>query len=68
MYRLAVLPEYRRHGIVSRLVAAGHEHLRAIGAPRVTAMVAREEEDAVGLWLAAGYAHDEEVARFVRNR
>jgi ribosomal protein S18 acetylase RimI-like enzyme len=67
MYRLAVLPQHRRHGIATRLVEAGHERLRALGARRVTALVAHDEEEAVGLWLAAGYARDEEIVRFVRN-
>ena len=67
MYRLAVLPHLRRHGIATRLVDAGHEHLRGKGATRVTALVAHEEEDAVGLWERAGYRRDEQIARFVRN-
>jgi ribosomal protein S18 acetylase RimI-like enzyme len=67
MYRLAVLPHLRRQGIATRLVEAGHEHLRRKGARRVTALVAHEEEDAVGLWERAGYRQDEQIARFVRN-
>jgi ribosomal protein S18 acetylase RimI-like enzyme len=67
MYRLAVLPHVRRQGIATRLVEAGHEHLRSKGARRVTALVAHEEEDAVGLWERAGYRADEQIARFVRN-
>jgi ribosomal protein S18 acetylase RimI-like enzyme len=67
MYRLAVLPHLRRKGIATRLVEAGHEHLRSKGAGRVTALVAHEEEDAVRLWESAGYHDDEQIARFVRN-
>ncbi|MDQ3700101.1 MAG: GNAT family N-acetyltransferase [Chloroflexota bacterium] len=67
MYRLAVLPAYRRRGIARRLVEAGHESLRAKGARRVTALVAHEEVEATGLWRAAGYQLDEELSRFVRN-
>jgi ribosomal protein S18 acetylase RimI-like enzyme len=67
MYRLAVLACHRRRGIARRLVEAGHEHLRARGAQRVTALVAHEEEDAVGLWLSAGYERDEQISRFVHN-
>jgi ribosomal protein S18 acetylase RimI-like enzyme len=36
MYHLAVLPHLRRQGIATRLVEAGHEHLRGKGARRVT--------------------------------
>jgi ribosomal protein S18 acetylase RimI-like enzyme len=49
-------------GIARRLVEAGHEHLRARGARRVTALVAHAEEHAVGLWLSAGYQHDERIS------
>jgi len=65
MYRLAVLPEYRGHGIARRLVEAGHERLRAKGARRVTALVAHEEAAASALWFAVGYARDERATRFV---
>jgi ribosomal protein S18 acetylase RimI-like enzyme len=67
MYRLAVLPAYRRRGIARRLVEAGHEALHAKGARRITALVAREEPAATGLWRAAGYQLDEDRVRFVRN-
>ena len=66
LYRLAVLPSHRRRGIARRLVDAGHEHLRAQGARRVTALVAGEEA-ASALWRAAGYRHDEQIARYVRD-
>lgn len=65
MYRLAVLPEHRRHGVARRLVEAGHARLRAFGAIRVTALVGRDEPVARALWSALGYAHDERHQRFV---
>lgn len=67
MYRLAVLPHLRRQGIARCLVSSGHDHLRSVGARRVTALVAHAEEDAVGLWLSAGYEGDEQISRFVLN-
>jgi ribosomal protein S18 acetylase RimI-like enzyme len=67
VYRLAVLPDHRRQGIARRLVDAGHERLRALGAHRVTALVGGEEGAAHGLWRAVGYQRDEFVHRFVRN-
>jgi ribosomal protein S18 acetylase RimI-like enzyme len=67
MYRLAVDPAYRRRGVATALVRAGEERLRALGARRITALVAHGEADAVGLWAAAGYARDEAIARFVRK-
>jgi ribosomal protein S18 acetylase RimI-like enzyme len=67
MYRLAVLPELRRHGIARRLVEEGHDRLRAKGARRVTALVGSEESEAMVLWVATGYERDDLVVRFVRN-
>ena len=67
MYRLAVVPEERRSGIGRTLVEAGEAALRARGAKRVTALVAKDDEVACGLWLAAGYENDERIGRFVRN-
>ena len=67
IYRLAVLPDHRRQGIATRLVEAGHDRLRALGARRVTALVGGEEGAAHRLWRAVGYQRDEFVHRFVRN-
>jgi ribosomal protein S18 acetylase RimI-like enzyme len=67
MYRLAVAVEERRSGVGLALVRAGEEHLRECGARRVTALVGAEDKGAVALWRAAGYVHDQQVNRFVRN-
>jgi ribosomal protein S18 acetylase RimI-like enzyme len=67
MYRLAVRSDHRRRGIGLALVEAGHEHLRSLGARRITALVGAEEEEAAALWRAAGYERDEKIVRFVRN-
>ena len=67
MYRLAVLPAYRRRGIARRLVEEGHARLRAKGARRVTALVGSDENEAKALWRALGYELDEHIARFVKN-
>ena len=68
MYRLGVVPELRRRGVGTR-AGGGGPRAPAGGraARRVGALVAPGEEDAVGLWEAAGYARDGGVARFVRN-
>ena len=65
MYRLAVHPDYRRHGIALSLVEEGERRLRLKGARRVTALVAREDDVAGALWVAAGYAYDDVIGRFV---
>ena len=67
MYRLAVRPDHRRRGIGRLLVEAGEAHLRACGAPRVTALVAFEDERARAFWVALGYDVDEDVGRLVRS-
>ena len=67
MYRLAVDPVHRRRGIALALVRAGETRLQRRGARRITALVAHEEAEAVGLWEAAGYVRDATIARFVRT-
>lgn len=66
-YRLAVRESHRRRGIGLALVRAGEERLRAAGVPRITALVAFDDEDARAFWRAAGYAADEDMGRMVRS-
>jgi ribosomal protein S18 acetylase RimI-like enzyme len=66
-YRLAVLPEHRRRGIGRRLVLAAEERLRGRGAPRITALVAFDDDEATAFWEAAGYARDPDIGRMVRT-
>jgi ribosomal protein S18 acetylase RimI-like enzyme len=66
-YRLAVLPSARRRGIALRLVAEAERRLAEKGAIRLSALVMSEHDPAVALWLAAGYARDPRVGRFVRS-
>lgn len=67
MYRLAVAPEHRRRGIARQLVTAGEDYLRAQGARRIGALVAREHAPAVALWVKVGYRDDAHIAWFARN-
>jgi ribosomal protein S18 acetylase RimI-like enzyme len=67
MYRLAVRPDFRRRGIARQLVEAGESGLRARGAPRVTALVAFDDDVARGFWAAVGYDADAEIGRMVRS-
>ncbi|WP_028064238.1 GNAT family N-acetyltransferase [Solirubrobacter soli] len=67
MYRLAVAPNHRRIGIAKQLVTAGEERLRAQGAPKVTALVGRGDEQAEALWRAVGYRDDVAIGRWVHS-
>ncbi len=64
LYRLAVLPAYRRRG---SWLARGERRVADRGAARVSALVFAEHEPVVGLWLAAGYHRDMRVGRFAKS-
>ncbi len=69
IYRLAVLPEYRRRGIARELVQRAEEALREKGAARISALVEHEHPWAVGFWDAlaeAGYRRDRRMIRYVK--
>ncbi|MDQ3103001.1 MAG: GNAT family N-acetyltransferase, partial [Actinomycetota bacterium] len=68
MHRLAVAEPERGAGLGRRLIEAGHELLRELGARRVDAIVGVEEEAASALWQRAGYETDPpELVRWARN-
>src|SRR4029450_4948693 len=54
-------------GIALRPVAEAERRLAEKGAIRLSALVMSEHDPAVALWVAAGYAHDPRVGRFVRS-
>ena len=66
MYRLGVLPEYRRRGIATALVHEGERHLRERGAARVVAAVGEENQRAIEFWEAVGYVI-QDVHRLVKD-
>jgi ribosomal protein S18 acetylase RimI-like enzyme len=67
LYRLVVAGEQRRRGVARALVTEAERRLRAVGCPRITALVHLGLPEAPMFWTAAGYQHDEPTGRFVRN-
>ena len=55
-----------RRPIARRLVAAAEAHLRARGAARVSALVARDDPAALALWAACHYRDEPSTGRFVK--
>jgi ribosomal protein S18 acetylase RimI-like enzyme len=68
IYRLAVLPECRRRGVAQALVAEAERRVSARGARRLSAMVARDEPQAVAFWNAApGWAVEPRWHRYAKD-
>ncbi|MEK9518142.1 GNAT family N-acetyltransferase [Streptomyces sp. NPDC087908] len=66
LYRLAVLPAYRRRGISTALLRAAEERFAALGGRRADAMVLEENETGRHLWAAAGYERQDQWRRWVK--
>lgn len=56
IYHVATARSHRRQGIASRLLDQLEAAFTVLGAPRVNAMVERENEDGRAFWMARGYA------------
>ena len=69
IYRLAVAPDARRHGLARRLVQEAERMLVSKGARRISALVERHEAHAVGFWDALsdrGWRRDERMLRYIK--
>jgi ribosomal protein S18 acetylase RimI-like enzyme len=66
LYRLAVLPDYRRRGIGSALLRRAEERFLAFGGARADAMVLDANDSAHALWSRAGYTRQGEWSRWVK--
>ena len=67
IYRLAVLPDFRRRGVAQRLVAEAEKRMADLGARRITALVEKDQPWATGYWNAAGYEEHHLMARYFRD-
>ena len=70
IYRLAVAPEARRHGLARRLVQEAERALHAKGARRFSSLVARHEPHALAFWDALadiGWRRDARMLRYIKN-
>ncbi|MFA5785438.1 MAG: GNAT family N-acetyltransferase [Actinomycetota bacterium] len=70
IYRLAVLPEYRRMGVARALLLEAERRLQAKGARRLSILVESHDTQAAAFWdsLASyGYERDPRIMRYVRT-
>ncbi|HEV2370409.1 MAG TPA: GNAT family N-acetyltransferase [Acidimicrobiales bacterium] len=67
LYRLAVHPRVRRHGLGLALVAEAEARLTKRGARRANALVVADHLHAVRFWEAAGYGRDPRMGRYVKD-
>ncbi|MFD8012415.1 GNAT family N-acetyltransferase [Streptomyces sp. NPDC058955] len=66
LYRLAVLPSYRRRGLSKALLKAAEDRFASLGGRRADAMVLEVNERAHHAWEAAGYERQDQWRRWVK--
>lgn len=67
LYRLTVATSHRRLGIGARLVEEGARRAGLVGATRLDAMVADDNEDAAIFWAAVGFRPNPRYLRWERS-
>jgi ribosomal protein S18 acetylase RimI-like enzyme len=70
IYRLAVLPQYRRQGIGRALVGGLEYRFKQRGAGRISIMVEGNDELAKVFWNSladSGYQYDPRIIRYVKS-
>ncbi len=67
IYRLAVAPDHRRHGLGRVLLRAAEDHLARLGARRSQAIVVATSARAVAFWRATDWEHQSEQLRFAKG-
>jgi ribosomal protein S18 acetylase RimI-like enzyme len=67
VYRLAVAPAHRRHGLGRTLLRAAGDRLDGLGSRRQHAIVVGTDLRAVAFWEATGWEHQSDQRRYVRG-
>ncbi|HET9059361.1 MAG TPA: GNAT family N-acetyltransferase, partial [Acidimicrobiales bacterium] len=67
LYRMTVLPAWRRRGVASALVAEAERRLVAKGARRLGALVVSDDTEAVKFWMAQGFEPNQFAARYLKR-
>ncbi len=67
IYRLAVAPSRRHHGLGRRLVQEAEVRLASVGARRLQAIVVETDPRATGFWRATGWEEQIERLRFTHG-
>ena len=67
LYRLAVAPGHRRHGVGRRLVSEAATRLASLGALRLQAIVVASDAEATEFWRTSGWEEQVERLRFVKG-
>ncbi|HWW01385.1 MAG TPA: GNAT family acetyltransferase [Candidatus Acidoferrum sp.] len=62
IYSLAVLPEYRRRGLGSRLVRHAEERLRALGCPKINLQIIKGNEAVEAFYRKLGYEAEQRIS------
>ena len=62
LYRVAVTPAQRRHGVGRAMVRAAEERLRARGCPKINLQVEGSNRAVVGFYERLGYTVEERIS------
>jgi ribosomal protein S18 acetylase RimI-like enzyme len=62
IYQLAVLPEYRRHGIGSQLIETALAHLETVGCRKVNLQIRADNTDVVDFYESIGFRQENRIS------
>ena len=62
LYSVAVLPDYRKQGIGSRLVQHAEKHLRDLGCPKINLQILQGNEEVEYFYRKLGYETEQRIS------